>query len=105
MAAKIRVNDEVIVITGKDKGRTGKVTKVLTKENKVLVEGINMKTKHQRANPAAQQQGQIVNKEAPIAISNVALYNPDTKKGSRVGFRIEDGKKVRYFKSNNALVS
>ncbi len=104
MAAKIRLNDEVIVTTGKDKGKTGKVTRVLTSEHKVLVEGINLHKKHQKANPQLQQEGGIVDKAAPIDVSNVAIYNPDTKKADKVGFRIEDGKKVRFFKSNDKLV-
>ncbi len=104
MAAKIRRNDEVIVITGKDKGRTGKVTRVMPSENKVLVEGINVKKKHQKANPNLGIEGGIVTVEAPIDVSNVAIYNPETKKADRVGFRFEDGKKVRFFKSNGAVV-
>ena len=104
MAAKLRRNDEVIVITGKDKGRTGKVTRVIPSENKVLVEGINVKKKHQKANPNLGIEGGIVTVEAPIDVSNVAIYNPETKKADRVGFRFEDGKKVRFFKSNGAVV-
>ena len=105
MAAKIRTNDEVIVITGKDKGKTGKVTRVLTKEQKVVVEGINVHKKHQKANPNIGQAGGIVNIEAPLDVSNVAIYNPDTKKADRVGFRVEDGKKVRFFKSNDKVIA
>ena len=105
MAAKIRTNDEVIVIKGQDKGKTGKVTRVLTSEHKVLVEGINVKKKHQKPNPNLGVQGGIVDIEAPIDVSNVAIYNPDTKKADRVGFRIEDGKKVRFFKSNDKIIS
>lgn len=105
MAAKIRTNDEVIVITGKDKGKTGKVTQVLTQEHKVLVEGINVHKKHQKANPNIGQEGGIVDKEAPLDVSNVAIYNPDTKKADRVGFRVEDGKKVRFFKSNGNVIT
>ena len=105
MAAKIRTNDEVNVITGKDKGKTGKVTRVLTKEHKVVVEGINVHKKHQKANPNIGQAGGIVNIEAPLDVSNVAIYNPDTKKADRVGFRVEDGKKVRFFKSNDKVIA
>ncbi|MCR5535882.1 MAG: 50S ribosomal protein L24 [Succinivibrio sp.] len=104
MAAKIRKNDEVIVLTGKDKGKNGKVLQVFPSEHKVLVEGINKHQKHQKANPNLNQEGGIVAKEAPLDVSNVAIYNPDTKKADRVGFKIEDGKKVRFFKSNGALV-
>ena len=105
MAAKIRTNDEVIVITGKDKGKTGKVSRVFPSEHKVLVEGINVKKKHQKANPNLNQAGGIVDIEAPLDISNVAIYNPDTKKADRVAFKIEDGKKVRVFKSNDKIIS
>jgi large subunit ribosomal protein L24 len=104
MAAKIRTNDEVIVITGKDKGQTGKVTQVLPCEHKVLVDGINVKKKHQKPNPNLGVQGGIVDLVAPVDVSNVAIYNPDTKKADRVGFRIEDGKKVRFFKSNGKTI-
>ena len=104
MAAKIRCNDEVIVITGKDKGKTGKVTKVFPREHKVLVEGINLKKKHQKANPNLNIQGGIVDKEAPIDVSNVAIYNNATQKADKVGFRFEDGKKVRFFKSTNEVI-
>ena len=104
MAAKIRKDDEVIVIAGKDKGKNGKVLKVIPSEHRVIVEGINKHSKHQKANPAANQEAGIISKEAPLDISNVAIYNPDTQKADRVGFKFEDGKKVRVFKSNGALV-
>lgn len=101
---KIKQGDDVVVIVGKDKGKLGKVTKVLS-DNKVLVEGINIVKKHQRGNPNLGVAGGIVDKNMPIDISNVALYNPKTKKADRVGFRIlEDGKKVRFFKSTNEVV-
>ncbi|QIZ78467.1 50S ribosomal protein L24 [Ferrimonas lipolytica] len=103
MAAKIRRNDEVIVLTGKDKGKRGKVSQVLT-TGKLLVEGVNLVKKHQKPNPQLGVQGGIVEKEAPIHASNVALVNPATGKADRVGFRVEDGAKVRFFKSNNELV-
>ncbi|WP_286234404.1 50S ribosomal protein L24 [Thalassotalea sediminis] len=104
MANKIRRDDEVIVLAGKDKGKTGKVTKVLVEDSKVFVEGVNLVKKHQKPVPQLQQAGGIVEKEAPIHVSNVAIVNPATGKADRVGFRIEDGKKVRFFKSNNELV-
>ncbi len=104
MASKIRRDDEVIVIAGKDKGKTGKVTNVLVQENKVFVEGINLIKKHQKPVPQLQQAGGIVEKEAPLNVSNVAILNPATGKADRVGFRFEDGKKVRFFKSNNELI-
>jgi large subunit ribosomal protein L24 len=104
MASKIRRDDEVIVLAGKDKGKTGKVTKVLVEDSKVFVEGINLVKKHQKPVPQLQQAGGIIEKEAPIHVSNVAIVNPATGKADRVGFRVEDGKKVRFFKSNNELV-
>ena len=104
MASKIRLNDEIIVLAGKDKGKTGKVTKVLVESSKVFVEGVNLIKKHQKPVPQLQQAGGIVEKEAPIHVSNVAIVNPTSGKADRVGFRIEDGKKVRFFKSNNELV-
>lgn len=103
MAAKIRQNDEVIVIAGKDKGKRGKVSKVLP-TGKVFVEGVNMVKKHQKPVPQLQIEGGIVEKEAALDISNVAIYNAETGKADRVGFRFEDGKKVRFFKSNNELI-
>jgi large subunit ribosomal protein L24 len=104
MASKIRRDDEVIVLAGKDKGKTGKVTKVLVEDSKVFVEGVNLVKKHQKPVPQLQQAGGIIEKEAPIHVSNVAILNPKTGKADRVGFRVEDGKKVRFFKSNNELV-
>lgn len=104
MAAKIRKNDEVVVIAGKDKGKVGKVLSVETKTERVLVEGVNIVTKHVKANPNANEPGGRVTKPASIHVSNVAIYNPETKKADKVGFRVEDGKKVRFYKSNNALI-
>jgi len=104
MASKIRRDDEVIVLAGKDKGKTGKVTKVLVDDSKVFVEGVNLIKKHTKPVPQLQQAGGIVEKEAPLHVSNVAIVNPATGKADRVGFRIEDGKKVRFFKSNNELI-
>ena len=101
---KLRTGDEIIVITGKDKGRRGTVLRVYDNE-RVLVEGINMVKKHQKPNPQAGVQGGIIDKEMPIEQSNLMLYNPQTKKGDRLGIRfLEDGRKVRYFKSNNEVV-
>lgn len=104
MASKIRRDDEVIVLAGKDKGKTGKVTKVLVEEGKVFVSGVNLIKKHQKPVPQLQQAGGIVEKEAAIHVSNVAILNPATGKADRVGFRIENDKKVRFFKSNNELI-
>lgn len=101
---RIKQGDEVIVRTGKDKGKTGRVSKVL-KDSKVLVAGINQVKKTQKPNPNAGISGGIVDKDMPINISNIGLYNPQTKKADRVGFKfLEDGKKVRYFKSTNEVV-
>ena len=104
MASKIRRDDEVIILAGKDKGKTGKVTKVLVENGKVFVEGVNLIKKHTKPVPQLQQPGGIVEKEASLQVSNVAIVNPKTGKADRIGFRIEDGKKVRFFKSNNELV-
>jgi large subunit ribosomal protein L24 len=101
---KVKTGDEIVVITGKDTGRRGTVLRVFNDE-RVLVEGINMVKKHQKPNPQAGMQGGIIDKEMPIEQSNVMLYNPQTKKGDRVGIKfLEDGRKVRYFKSNNEVV-
>jgi len=96
---KIRQNDEVIVIAGKDKGSVGTVTKVLGA--KVIVEGYNLAKKHIRPNPQEGIQGGIEEKEMPMSVSNVAIYNPTTKKADRIGVRVNDkGVKERFFKSN-----
>lgn len=101
---KILKGDDVVVLTGKNKGAQGKVLRVLPNE-KVVVENVNMVKKHTRPNPQVGEPGGIVEKEAPIHVSNVALYNPATKKADRVGFRFNDaGKKVRFFKSTNEVV-
>ncbi|WP_347987426.1 50S ribosomal protein L24 [Methylomonas sp. AM2-LC] len=100
---KIRQGDEVIVIVGKDKGKQGKVSKIL-ENNKIVVDGVNKVKKHQKANPNIGVSGGIIEKNMPIDISNIALYNPKTKKADRVGFRFVDGKKVRFFKSTNEVV-
>ena len=104
MAAKIRRDDEVVVIAGKDKGRRGKVLQVRS-DNRVLVSGVNLVKKHMKPNPTLGKQGGIVEKEAPLHISNVALFNPESNKGERVGFLLnEDGTKVRVFKSTGREV-
>lgn len=102
MAAKIRQNDEIIVLAGKDKGKRGKITRILT-NGKAIVEGVNLVKKHQKPNPQMGVAGGIVEQEASIQISNISLVDANGK-ASRVGFRLEDGKKVRFFKSNNELV-
>lgn len=102
---KIRKGDEVIVIAGKDKGKRGVVLKRVDAEH-VLVEGVNRARKHVRPNPVRGEAGGIVDKDMPIHISNVALYNPAGKRADRVGFKLlDDGRKVRVFKSNGELVS
>lgn len=101
---KIKRDDEVIVITGKDRNKRGKVVRVLT-NGKVIVSGINMVKRHTRPNPMAGTAGGIVEKEAPIQASNVAIYNSQTDKADRVGFLIkEDGSKVRVYKSTKEVV-
>ena len=103
---KIRKGDEVIVTTGKDKGRRGTVLQVLD-EDRVLVEGINVAKKHQKANPNAMPpvQGGINDKEMPIHVSNVMVFNPKSKKGERIGIRLTDGgEKVRFFKASDEVV-
>jgi large subunit ribosomal protein L24 len=96
---KIRSEDEVIVIAGKDKGKRGKVRRVLS-EKHLIVSGVNMMKKHTKPNPQAGVAGGIVESEAPIQISNVAIFNPDTSKADRVGFKVEGDRKVRIFKSS-----
>ena len=104
MANKIRRDDEVVVLAGKDKGKQGKVLKVLIADNRVIVEGVNLVKKHTKPNPQLGVAGGIVEKEASFHVSNVAIVNPATGKADRVGFRFEDEKKVRFFKSNGELV-
>jgi large subunit ribosomal protein L24 len=102
---RIKTGDEVIVITGKYKGQTGKVMKVVKDAKRVLVEGVNMVKKHVKGNPNKNEQGGILEREAPIHVSNVALLNPATSKADRVGVKVlKDGKKVRYFKSNDEVI-
>lgn len=96
---KIKSEDEVIVLAGKDKGKRGKVRQILG-DNRVLVAGINMVKKHTKPNPQAGVAGGIVENEAPIQISNVAIFNPSTNKADRVGFKVDGDRKVRVFKSS-----
>ena len=101
---RIRKGDQVVVLTGKDKGKRGTVLRVL-ENDRVVVENVNVVKRHTRPNPMRGAQGGIVEKEMPIHVSNVALFNPGPKKADRVGFRtLEDGRKVRYFKSNGEVV-
>src|SRR6056297_1983815 len=99
---KIKKDDEVVVISGRDKGKRGSVLRVLG-DGRLLIGGINMVKKHQKPNPNAGQPGGIVEQEAPIQVSNVAIWNDEADKGDRVGFRLEDGKKVRYYKSTSKV--
>jgi large subunit ribosomal protein L24 len=102
---RIKKNDDVIVITGKDKGRRGTVIRLNDDDGTVLIEGVNVVKKHQKPNPNAGVQGGIVDEERPIHVSNVMLFNPVTGKGDRVGIKtLEDGRRVRFFKSNNEVV-
>ena len=102
---KIKKNDDVIVITGKDKGSRGNVLSVLDND-RVLVAGINKVKKHQKPNPVKGTTGGIVEIEKPIHISNIAIYNATTKKADRVGVKqLEDGRKVRVFKSNGEVIA
>lgn len=101
---KIRRDDDVIVIAGRDKGKRGKVLKVLT-DGRALVSGIQIIKKHQKPNPQLGVQGGIIEKEAPIDASNLAIFNPESSKADRVGFNVsEDGKKIRVFKSTGQAV-
>jgi large subunit ribosomal protein L24 len=101
---KIKREDDVIVLTGKDKGKRGKVVKMLD-DDRVLVAGINIIKKHVKPNPQRNEQGGIQEREAPIQVSNVAIFNTATSKADRIGFKIlEDGRKVRIFKSTGEVI-
>ncbi|UTW44907.1 50S ribosomal protein L24 [bacterium SCSIO 12696] len=100
---KIKRDDEVIVIAGRDKGKRGKVLRVLD-EQRLIVSGVQLVKKHQKPNPQQGIAGGIVEKEAPIQVSNVAIFNGATNKADRVGFKEEGGKKVRIFKSTGEAV-
>jgi len=101
---KIRKGDDVIVITGKDKGKRGAVLRVLVND-RVVVENVNIVKRHTKPNPGRNVPGGIIEKEMSVHISNIALFNPLTKRADRVGIKtLEDGRKVRYFKSNSEIV-
>ncbi|TGY87160.1 50S ribosomal protein L24 [Marinicauda algicola] len=102
MAAKVKKGDKVVVLVGRDKGKTGTVNKVMPDEDRVIVSGVNMVKRHQR--PTQFQAGGIEEKEAPIHVSNVAIADPKTGEPTRVGFRTEDGKKVRYAKKSGEVI-
>jgi large subunit ribosomal protein L24 len=101
---KLRRDDEVVVIAGRDKGKRGKITRVL-EDDKLIIAGINMVKRHTKPNPQRGAAGGIVEKEAPIHVSNVAIFNSATSKADRVGIKVlEDGTKARIFKSNQELI-
>lgn len=95
---KIKKDDEVVVIAGRDKGRRGDVQQVM-KDGRLIVAGVNMVKKHTRPNPNTNERGGIVDQEAPIQASNVAIWNHEEEKADRVGFKLEEGKKLRVFRS------
>jgi large subunit ribosomal protein L24 len=100
---KIKSDDEVIILAGKDKGKRGKVRKVLD-DNRVIVSGINMNKKHTKPNPQMGVAGGIVESEAPIQVSNVAIFNSATNKADRVGFKVDGDTKLRIYKSNGEAI-
>jgi large subunit ribosomal protein L24 len=103
MAAKIKKGDQVVVLAGKDKGKSGEVLRVVPADSRAVVRGINVVRRHQRQ--SARQEGGIISKEMPIHLSNLALANPGDGKPTRVGFRIaEDGRKVRYAKRSGDVI-
>ena len=103
MAAKIRKGDKVVVLTGRDKGRSGEVVQVMPKEDRALVRGVNLVKRHQRQ--TANQEGGIISKEAPIHLSNLAVADPKDGKATRVGFKtLDDGRKVRVAKRSGDLI-
>ena len=101
---RIKKGDKVVVIAGSEKGKEGTITKVLPKEEKVIIGGINMVKKHVKPNQA-EPEGKITEKEAPIHISNVALVDPKTKKATKVRYEIKDGKKVRVAKKSSTVIA
>jgi len=102
MAAKIKKGDSVIVLAGKDRGKEGEVIKVMPTDDRIVVRGINLIKKHQKQTQT--EQGGIISKEASLHISNVALKDPSTGKATRVGFKVEDGKKVRVAKASGEVI-
>jgi large subunit ribosomal protein L24 len=103
MAARIKKGDSVMILAGKDKGKTGQVLTILKQESRVIVQGVNMVRRHTR--PSAQSTGGIIQKEAPLHVSNVAHVDPKTREATRVGFRkLEGGRKVRYAKRSGEVI-
>ncbi|MDQ7050728.1 MAG: 50S ribosomal protein L24 [Enterobacterales bacterium] len=102
---KLRTGDEVIVLAGKSNGQRGKISRIIKEKGRVVVDGVNMMKKHVKPNPQADIQGGIIEKEAPMNISNVAIFNAGTGKADKVGIKVQDdGKRVRFYKSNGELV-
>ena len=99
---KIKKDDTVIVLAGKDKGKTGKVLKAMPKEGRVIVEGINIQTKHQKQ--TQKEAAEIKHQEGPIDVSNVAIYDPKAKAATRIGYKIENGRKVRVAKKSGTVI-
>ncbi|GIX16829.1 MAG: 50S ribosomal protein L24 [Rhodothalassiaceae bacterium] len=102
MAAKLKKGDKVVVIAGRDKGKTGEILKVLPKENRAIVSGVNLVKKHQR--PTPQEPGGIITKEAPIHLSNLMLADPKDGRPTRVGFKFVEGRKVRFAKKSGEVI-
>lgn len=102
---KIKKGDQVVVLTGKDKSKRGTVLRVFREEGKVIVENINMAKRHTKGNPQQGTAGGIIEKEMPLDVSNVAIWNPVTSRADKVGYKnLEDGRKVRFFKSNDEVI-
>ncbi len=99
---RIKKDDTVIVLTGKDKGKTGKVLKAMPKEGRVIVEGVNIQTKHQKQ--TQKEAAEIKHQEGPIDVSNVMYYDTKSKEATRIGYKTEDGKKVRIAKKTGAVI-
>jgi large subunit ribosomal protein L24 len=99
---KVRKGDNVVVVTGRDKGKSGSILRVMPEENRVVVQGVNMVKRHMR--PSAQQQGGIVEKEAPIHVSNVALTDPKDNKPTRVGYKFVDGRRLRFARRSGEMI-
>ena len=102
---KIKKGDEVVVLTGRDKGKRGVVRRVIEERDRIIVENVNMAKRHTKGNPMQGTAGGIIEKEMPIHVSNIAVWNPVSNKGDRIGFKhLEDGRKVRIFRSNSEVV-
>lgn len=102
---KIKKGDEVVVLTGRDKGKRGVVLRVIEERDRIIVENVNMVKRHTKGNPMQGTAGGIIEKEMPIHVSNIAVWNPVSSKGDRIGFKhLEDGRKVRIFRSNSEVV-